>query len=397
VSDQSDISHTLKSSLKVVQIPPYSAVHIKATKQGITIRNWSIKPKNNRKALVVCSGGLDSTVVATKAIRDGYDVALLHFLYGCRAEEKEKAAIMAIANRLGCRYEFVSTSVFTETIGGSPLTNTATTKFADGISGSEFAHEWVPARNLIMLSVATGIAESHGFDTIMLGNNLEESGCLSGDTIVQCQRSGNYYNWTLKELYERIELGKHWGVRYNPEIPTLIRTQLPNGATTYLPIEKVFKSGIKPVIRISLDDGSSVLATSEHEWFTLDGWKRTDALTTSDEIYSNGRRYEDMSDEEYSAWRRKLSEAKRGDKNPNKKRENADRIRATLNMKTGSEYSEERGYVLVSGMSFHPYHTVQRKIYNHWGGSDEEPSDNQSLHSKLNCWKWFRDSNTRSI
>ena len=176
VSDYENLDEKLKSDLNVVQIPPYSWVHIKSTAKGIIVENHSIKPKNNKKALVVCSGGLDSTVVATKAIRDGYEVTLLHFLYGCRAEEKEKIAVERIAERLGCQYIFVSTSVFTETIGGSPLTNTATTRFADGIAGSEFAHEWVPARNLIMLSVATGIAESKGFDTIMLGNNLEESG-----------------------------------------------------------------------------------------------------------------------------------------------------------------------------------------------------------------------------
>lgn len=179
MSDHANLDEKLKSDLNVVQIPPYSYVHIKSTSNGIVVKNTSIKPENNRKALVVCSGGLDSTVVATKAIRDGYDVTLLHFLYGCRAEEKEKVSIIAIAERLGCQYLFVSTSVFTETIGGSPLTNTATTVFSDGVAGAEFAHEWVPARNLIMLSVATGIAESKGYDTIMLGNNLEESGAYA--------------------------------------------------------------------------------------------------------------------------------------------------------------------------------------------------------------------------
>ena len=47
---------------------------------------------------------------------------------------------------------------------------------AGGEAGAEFASEWVPARNLVMLSIATAYAEARGITTIILGNNLEESG-----------------------------------------------------------------------------------------------------------------------------------------------------------------------------------------------------------------------------
>jgi 7-cyano-7-deazaguanine synthase len=47
---------------------------------------------------------------------------------------------------------------------------------AGGEEGAEFAHEWVPARNIVMLSIATAYAEAKGFDYIVLGNNLEEAG-----------------------------------------------------------------------------------------------------------------------------------------------------------------------------------------------------------------------------
>jgi 7-cyano-7-deazaguanine synthase len=59
--------------------------------------------------------------------------------------------------------------------GASPLLN-ADAAISKGVEGAEYAHEWVPARNLVMLSVATAYAEANGFNVIALGNNLEESG-----------------------------------------------------------------------------------------------------------------------------------------------------------------------------------------------------------------------------
>ena len=169
----------LANPISVIPMPAYSTCMLSRDmepRQVVFDSLYPYKVTSNKKALVVCSGGLDSTVVAAKAIQEGYEVTLLHFLYSCRAEDKEKQAILDIAEYLKCEYMFVTTDMFKNVIKGSPLTNTATTEFADGVAGAEFAHEWIPARNLIMLSIATGIAESHGFGTIMLGNNLEESG-----------------------------------------------------------------------------------------------------------------------------------------------------------------------------------------------------------------------------
>lgn len=126
-----------------------------------------------KKVLVVASGGLDSTVAATQAVRDGYDTTLLHFKYKCRAEDNEMVAIHDIASALGVQYRLCDLTVFNQM--KSPLLQ-GNERIAGGEEGAEYAYEWVPARNLIMLSVAIGIAESDGYDTIYLGNNLEEAG-----------------------------------------------------------------------------------------------------------------------------------------------------------------------------------------------------------------------------
>ena len=134
----------------------------------------SLRDETQRRALVVCSGGLDSVVAATYVKRHlGLDTALIHFRYGSRAEDREVVAVQAVAQALGVPCTIFPLLVYKPE--DSPLLR-ADSAIAGGEAGAEFAHEWVPARNLLLLSVATAFAEANGFDTIALGNNLEEAG-----------------------------------------------------------------------------------------------------------------------------------------------------------------------------------------------------------------------------
>ena len=179
------LSNHLFGDLVVAQVPAYTGVVLYQYPNRIELLEIPLEqPSQNKKALVVCSGGLDSTVVAAVAKHSGYDVTLLHFLYKCRAESKEQQAVKNIAERLQCDYVFIDTDIFKNTIGGSRLTETLDEAVAEGEAGAEFAHEWVPARNLIMLSIAVGYAESKGYGTIMLGNNLEESGAYPDNEMI---------------------------------------------------------------------------------------------------------------------------------------------------------------------------------------------------------------------
>lgn len=129
------------------------------------------------RTLVVCSGGLDSTVAAAFCKKRGDDVTLMHFLYGAKAETREVEAVTELARLLDAPLEMVSTSFFKEQ-ATSVLTDDSrdiTTGF-DGAAGAEYGHEWVPARNTVMMALALAYAEAHGFTKIVLGNNLEESG-----------------------------------------------------------------------------------------------------------------------------------------------------------------------------------------------------------------------------
>ena len=132
------------------------------------------KHETNTKAVVVCSGGLDSVVAAVYAQKlMGMDIHLLHFQYGSRAEGPEVKAVQAVAKALGAELTLFPLPVYRK--GDSPLLD-PDSAIAGGEAGAEFAHEWVPARNLVLLSVATAFAEARGCETIVLGNNLEEAG-----------------------------------------------------------------------------------------------------------------------------------------------------------------------------------------------------------------------------
>lgn len=132
------------------------------------------EPLQNPRALVVCSGGMDSVVAAVAAQKlNGYDIELVHFRYGSRAEGPEVVAIHAVANALNVPLHILPMGIYDPK--DSPLLQ-ADSQIAGGEAGAEFAHEWVPARNLVMLALATAFAEAKGFDAIVLGNNLEEAG-----------------------------------------------------------------------------------------------------------------------------------------------------------------------------------------------------------------------------
>jgi 7-cyano-7-deazaguanine synthase len=156
-------------------VQPYTVSVFEISKEGQLISSVLplLEPPEPRRALVVCSGGLDSVVAAAVAKRDYEDVQLIHFLYGSRAQGPEVEAIKRVSSALGVEATIFNLPVYQP--GDSPLLRDDG-GIAGGEAGAEFAHEWVPARNLVMLSVATAYAEANGFDTIVLGNNLEEAG-----------------------------------------------------------------------------------------------------------------------------------------------------------------------------------------------------------------------------
>lgn len=148
----------------------------------------SYKAKN-KKVVVSCSGGLDSTTVAYMLKKQGYEVHLVYFLYKCLAERMEFKRVLQISEHGNFPFAFIALpSVFSGTIVEGEYH-----KKGAGESGAEYAHDWVSARNLLMLSILTAYAETNNFSYIAFGGNLEESGAYPDNE----EEFGNRFNAIL--------------------------------------------------------------------------------------------------------------------------------------------------------------------------------------------------------
>ena len=129
------------------------------------------------KAVVLLSGGLDSTTVLAIAKAEGHDVYALSFAYGQRHSwELECARVVA---RAGGANEHRIASIDLRAFGGSALT--ADIDVPKGRTPEEMSSgipiTYVPARNTIFLSYALAWAEVLGSSDIFIGvNALDYSG-----------------------------------------------------------------------------------------------------------------------------------------------------------------------------------------------------------------------------
>jgi 7-cyano-7-deazaguanine synthase len=129
------------------------------------------------KAVVLLSGGMDSTTAAAIAQRDGFDVHALSVRYGQR-HAVELDAAMRVAERLGIR-QHVVVDLDLRAFGGSALTADQPVPKDTPMAeiGSRIPATYVPARNTIFLSLALAWAEALGARDIYLGANaLDYSG-----------------------------------------------------------------------------------------------------------------------------------------------------------------------------------------------------------------------------
>jgi 7-cyano-7-deazaguanine synthase len=127
----------------------------------------------DRTAVVLLSGGLDSMVVAALAREAGYQVCALTIDYNQR-HRREIDAARVIAAKLGVA-RHVILPLDLRQFGGSALTDDIAVP-KDGV-GDDIPVTYVPARNLVFLSLTLAWAEALGARDIFIGvNALDYSG-----------------------------------------------------------------------------------------------------------------------------------------------------------------------------------------------------------------------------
>lgn len=126
-----------------------------------------------RKAVVLFSGGLDSTTALCWALAKDYECLAVSFDYGQR-HDRENASARAITRRLGVKlYEiklafpwFASCSLVNKKL---KLPDVKLSKI--GRNGG-IPSTYVPGRNLVFASVGFSLADAEGADAIVLGPNV---------------------------------------------------------------------------------------------------------------------------------------------------------------------------------------------------------------------------------
>lgn len=130
-----------------------------------------------KRAVVLLSGGLDSTTTLAICAREGFETYALSFAYGQR-HEIETAAARRIVTAIGA-HEHRVVEIDLRAFGGSALTGGIAVPKAR--SGNEMKAEipvtYVPARNTIFLAYALAWAEVIGARDIFIGvNAIDYSG-----------------------------------------------------------------------------------------------------------------------------------------------------------------------------------------------------------------------------
>lgn len=131
-----------------------------------------------KKAVVILSGGLDSTTCMAIAAEEGYDIWPLTFFYG-----QKHSIELESAKKVAEHYGYADRHFIANLNGmihGSALTDDdkeVPLERSEEEMGKEIPITYVPARNIIFLSIALSYAEAIGAEAMYIGvNALDYSG-----------------------------------------------------------------------------------------------------------------------------------------------------------------------------------------------------------------------------
>jgi len=131
-------------------------------------------------SVILLSAGLDSAVAFKHAYDRCSEILALTFDYGQRAAVNEIEHAIQICRKFDVPHEVIELP-WIRNFGGaltdaSALPELAEHELDDGGAAADSARRvWVPARNLLFLSIAAGYAEDRGYELITVGFDAEEA------------------------------------------------------------------------------------------------------------------------------------------------------------------------------------------------------------------------------
>jgi len=131
------------------------------------------------RSVILLSAGLDSSVAFKHAYDRCSELLALTFDYGQRAAAKEIKHATQICRKFDVPHEVIELPWIGQFGGAltdaSALPELAEHELDSGAAADSARRVWVPARNLLFLSIAAGYAENSGYELITVGFDAEEA------------------------------------------------------------------------------------------------------------------------------------------------------------------------------------------------------------------------------
>jgi 7-cyano-7-deazaguanine synthase len=139
------------------------------------------------KSIVLLSSGLDSTVAFKEAYNRCKEVLCVTFDYGQRAKQKEITFAKKICELFDVGHIIIELPWYASfrgaLTGGGALPKISEGELDDReITQKTAENVWVPARNVVFLSIGAALAENYRYDLVVTGFDAEEAATFPDNT-----------------------------------------------------------------------------------------------------------------------------------------------------------------------------------------------------------------------
>lgn len=129
---------------------------------------------NNKRAVILVSGGMDSATAVYEAMERGYEPYFLHTSYGQQTENKEYECARVLAEEVDAAGFLHIETGHLAAIGTSSLTDEEMDVEDADLDSDEIPTSYVPFRNANLLSMAVSYAEANDCSAVFIGAHSED-------------------------------------------------------------------------------------------------------------------------------------------------------------------------------------------------------------------------------